>query len=504
MKSIQDLEITSWEIIISPHQNDSKSLIPTELNQDPRIRVSTSDTKGVIDLVTGDYVLICEAGDVFFKDLLSYFIKYLSEDESVDWYYYDCEYFDENSREITPLFKPPSLSPELLLSINYLSRGLFAASYLIENSTSSAIENNLLDLEYALALKLCENNGIIKHIPQVLVRQTGLVKPDTQKKQRVAISHLKRLGLKNISAQPTPFGTHFTWFSSNPSVAIIMPSTNNRDLIEPCLKSLFKNTNYNNFSVHIIDNDSDDPNTLSFYQEIKTNPKIKIHPYHNEFNYSEANNLGAAQSNSDLLLFLNDDMEVHNTEWLSELVQWAERPEIGVVGTKLIRENRIIQHAGIIIGLNGFAGHIYLNAPEHYQGLFGSVDWYRDFMAVTGACQMIRRDVFEEVQGFDEGYKLAFGDIDLCLRIRNLGYRIVYTPFASIFHYEGQSRGYATPKEDIIRGFNEMKSALFVEDPYFSPNLTYTRIPKYIMNSRSPGELENLMEIRKNFYLKNE
>jgi len=504
LKSIQDLEINYWEIIISPYQNDSKSLIPKELNQDPRVTVSTSDTEQVIDLLTGDYVLICEAGDIFFKDLLSYFLKYLSEDESLDWYYYDCEYFDENSREITPLFKPPSLSPELLLSINYLSRGLIAASYLIENSTSSSLENNLLDLEYALALKLCENNGTVKHIPQILVRQTCLFKPDTQKKQEITISHLKRLGLKNASAQQKPFGTRFTWFSPKPSVAIIMPSTNNRDLLEPCLKSLFKNTNYNNFSVHIIDNNSDDPDTLSFYQEIKTNPKIKIHPYHNEFNYSEANNLGVDQSNSDLILFLNDDMEVHNTEWLSELVQWAVRPEIGVVGTKLIRANRIIQHAGIIIGLNGFAGHIYLNTPEHYRGLFGSVDWYRDFMAVTGACQMMRRDVFEEVQGFDEGYKLAFGDIDLCLRIRNLGYRIVYTPFASIFHYEGQSRGYATPKGDIIRGFNEMKSALFVEDPYFSPNLTYTRIPKYIRNSRSPGELENLMEIRKNFYLKND
>lgn len=504
LKSIQELEVNSWEVIISSDQNDSKNLIPKELNQDSRVMVSTSKTERIFNLLTGDYVLICEAGDVFFKDLLSYFIKNLSDDESVDWYYYDCEYFDENSREITPLFKPPSLSPEYLLSINYLSRGLIAASYLIENSTSNVLENNLLDLEYDLALKLCENNGTIKHIPQILVRQTCLSKPDTQKKQEIAISHLERLGLKNVSAQPKPFGTRFTWFSPNPSVAIIMPSTNNRDLLEPCLKSLFNNTNYNNFSVHIIDNDSNDPVTLSFYQEIKSNPKIEIHPYHNEFNYSEANNLGAAQSDSDLILCLNDDMEVHNPEWLSELVQWAIRPEIGVVGTKLIRENHIIQHAGIIIGLNGFVGHIYLNTPEHYCGLFGSVDWYRDYMAVTGACQMMRRDVFEEVQGFDEGYKLAFGDIDLCLRIRNLGYRIVYTPFASIFHYEGQSRGYATPKEDIIRGFNEMKSALFVEDPYFSPNLTYTRIPKYIREPRSPGEQENLMEIRKNFYLKND
>jgi GT2 family glycosyltransferase len=154
------------------------------------------------------------------------------------------------------------------------------------------------------------------------------------------------------------------------------------------------------------------------------------------------------------------------------------------------------------MGLNGFAGHIYLNAPEHYHGLFGSVDWYRDYLAVTGACQMIRREVFNDIGGFDEGFKLAFGDIDICLRIHEKGYHIVYTPFASLFHYEGQSRGYATPPEDIIRSYQKMESALSKPDPYFSPNLTPTRIPKCAMRNDSVNNREEGFETRKKFYSK--
>lgn len=358
---------------------------------------------------------------------------------------------------------------------------------------------NLINQEYDMALKLTGAEGSISHIPQVLIRQTSLVLPNTPDRQDIITSYLSQGGLHNVSAQSKPYGTRFIWDNPDPAVAIIIPTRDNRSLLETCLGSLINKTAYKNFKIHLVDNDSRDSDTLAYYQRIRSERKINIHSYEEEFNYSQANNLGVAKSDSDLVLLLNDDIEIHDPEWLRELVQWAIRPEIGVVGAKLIRANRTIQHAGIIIGLNGFVGHIYLNAPEHYQGLFGSLDWYRDYLAVTGACQMMRREVFDQVGGFDEGYKLAFGDIDFCLRVHNLGYRIVYTPFASLYHYEGRSRGYSTPREDILRAYNQMQAGLSSEDPYFSPNLTYTRIPKCDLKGHSKEDREDQIKARRKF-----
>ena len=207
-------------------------------------------------------------------------------------------------------------------------------------------------------------------------------------------------------------------------------------------------------------------------------------------------------SKSDLLLFLNDDMQVIHSAWLGELVQWAQRSEIGVVGTKLLRRNRTIQHAGIVVGLNDFVGHVFLNAPEHYNGLFGSVDWIRNYQALTGACQMVRRSVFEEVEGYDETYRLAFGDVDFCLKVQGLGYRNVYTPFAYLHHLEGKSRGFSTPIDDIVCGYEKLESAILTPDPNYSERLSLSVIPEYLKHSLSRQERLDRVVERKHFYLK--
>ena len=245
-----------------------------------------------------------------------------------------------------------------------------------------------------------------------------------------------------------------------------------------------------------------DPATLAYYQQITRLPKVRRVAYDQPFNYSEAINLGVASSTGDLVLLLNDDMRVIDPDWLDELAQWASQPDIGVVGAKLLRANHTIQHAGIILGLNDFMGHIYLNAPEHYTGLFGSVDWYRNYAAMTGACQMVRREVFEQVGGYDTSFRLAFGDIDFCLRVQALGLRNVYTPFASLYHFEGQSRGYTTPVDDILRGFDKLDMALRENDPHFSPRLTRTVIPAYRSAPLSDQERVEQLNSRRGFYEK--
>jgi GT2 family glycosyltransferase len=253
--------------------------------------------------------------------------------------------------------------------------------------------------------------------------------------------------------------------------------------------------------IYIVDNGSDNPQTIAYYQEVSQQQNIAIIPYPEPFNYSEAINRGVQETKSDLVLLMNDDMAVFTDIWLNELAQWAVRPEIGVVGAKLIRKNHTIQHAGIVMGLSGFAGHIYLNAPEDYHGLLGSVDWTRNYLAMTGACQMVRREVFNDVGGYDEGYRLAFGDIDFCLKVHEKGYQNVYTPFAQLYHYEGSSRGYQTPVEDALKGYDTLETYLINEDPFFSPNLTYTRIPRCVFKKHTVNERKQQIEARKNFYL---
>jgi GT2 family glycosyltransferase len=502
LDSILNLQGDNWEVLLTMSQKIINEVLPKEMGHDECFIIPPSTTSNLLQNISGDYVLFCQAGDQFSPTLLDQFNQKLDDENPVDCLYYDCEYVDPKSNKIQPLFKPSKLSPALLLSVNILSRGLIRREFITENLSSIMRDGDIESLEYHLSLLLCEKDGNVQHIPQVMIKQTGLVTPDTAKNVDVVCNNLRRSGLENVAPIQKAHGVRFTWQTGTPSVAIIIPTRNNQNLLETCLASLLTNTAYKNFKIHLVDNSSDDLGTLEYYHQLQSTQTVEIHPYQEEFNYSYANNLGVAQSKSDLILFLNDDMEIFDPDWLTELVQWAIRPDIGVVGTKLIRANHIIQHAGIIIGLVGFAGHIYLNAPEHYQGLFGSVDWYREYMAVTGACQMVRRDIFNQVGGYDEGYQVAFGDIDFCLRVHQMGYRNIYTPYASLFHYEGRSRGYDTPQADILRAFQQMESTLSAEDPYFSPNLTYTRIPKCKHNIRDEGEQEKLMQIRKAFYKK--
>jgi GT2 family glycosyltransferase len=502
LDSIRNLDSKNWEVIIFLSESDLQSLLPQKINRDIRINIVQAKSLAEICAIQGDFIVFCQPGDVFHKRFLTHFCSLYAQDNSVDWVYFDCEYSEGDANKLKPLFKPSTLSPEQLLSHNYLSRGLIRRSFLQENLAELSTYEDPLAGEYHLAFLLCQNHKSVRYLPHVYVCQTNLVRPETPERQEAVKTYLSGLGLEDVAVDTKENGYRFTWRTSQPSVAIVIPTKNQQALLAPLVHSILHKTNYKNLQIHIIDNKSDDPDTLGYYAQIKSDPHINIHPYEEEFNYSAVNNLGVAKSDSDLILLLNDDMEIRNPDWLSELVQWAIRPEIGVVGAKLVRANRTIQHAGIIIGLNGFAGHIYLNAPEHYNGLFGSVNWYRNYMAVTGACQMFRREVFNQVNGYDEGYKVAFGDVDFCLRVHNLGYRNVYTPFAGLFHFEGQSRGFATPSEDILRGYAQMESALHQEDPYFSPNLTYARIPKCIRKKREPEDIKNLAELRKQSYLK--
>jgi len=499
LDSIFTLQGKNLEVLVSLTESQEFLDLPNNRFPHSNLKIITRNDD-VPKKITGDYIVFCQPGDHFLKSTLNVFYQQINKDNPADVFYYDCESKDGSHKQSKAFFKPNSLSPSLLLSINYLSRAFIKVATLKQYSVPIYIDNDLLSEEFNILLRLYEAGAVFQHIPSVLVSQIRFASAEMPSIMGVAKKYLLRQELKTVTAHATTYGTRFIWENHLPAVDIIILTKNHFQMLKKLINSIYSFDYQQDIKVKIVDNGSDDHSTLAYYEKIKKTQEIELIPYNKTFNYSEAINLGVSYSDSELILFLNDDMQVINSDWLSELSQWALRPEIGVVGAKLIRANQMIQHAGIIMGLTGFVGHIYLNAPEHYFGLWGSVDWYRDIIAVTGACQMMRREIFQEVGGYDEKFQLAFGDIDFCCRVAESGYRNVYTPFAQLLHYEGSTRGYVTPVPDTLRGYEKLALYLNNEDPYFSTNLTYTRIPKCQIGGFEKDERTAMIRERKKFY----
>lgn len=487
-----------WEVlIIAPHH---ESIL--EMKQDPRITFITKPTN-LLDIASGDFLVFCQSGDQFWSAFLTRFYQAIAKGYRPDVVYTDCEVQQEGSKHPKPLFKPGKVSPELMYSVNYLSRALIKADAIRTINRKVPSDQDLMAQEYDILLRLYENNLNFHHLPYFLLSQNDWATLLNQKNLvNVLSDHLHRVGLSSISNLRQENCIQIKWKTPNPAVSIVILTKNHYALLKTLLESISSQSYDQEYEIILVDNNSDDSKVLNYYCELEKVPNLQIVPYPKPFNYSEAINLGVSQASFDFVLLLNDDMQVASPGWLSELSQWALRPEIGVVGAKLIRSNHIIQHMGIIMGLVGFVGHIYLNAPEHYHGLWGSSDWYRNVIAVTGACQMMRRKVFDQVGGYNTDYRIAFGDIDFCRRVNELGYRNLVTPFAKLYHYEGQTRGYVTPIGDILKGYEEFAPYLLEDDPYFSPNLTYTRIPRCMLKASAHADRLAQIEARKQFYLK--
>ena len=499
LNSIKDLDRGQWEVIILLPAQDEIS--PFSGVNDPRIIILQSNLINLPEKISGEYAVFCQTGDVFYKPILTHLFNYLDGSNKADIIYYDCEYFDNKINKFRPLFKPAAISPALLLSVNYLSRSFIKQNIIEKLWPVINLNQEYFCLENEIITKLYESGKTFHHLPVILLAQNKLAGAHTETEcQTIAnrILHTGSYTIKSNRESPCP---HFNRDYIAPGLAIVIPTKNNHHYLQELIPSLLAQKYDGSFSIYLVDNNSKNSETLNFYKEISKKQNIFVIPYTKAFNFSEAINLGVSSNDSDLILLLNDDMKAIDNNCINELAQWATLPDVGVVGAKLLRKNRTIQHAGIIIGIAGYAGHVYLNAAENYSGLFGSVNWYRNYLALTGACQMFRRDVFNQVNGYDEAYSLAFGDVDFCIRVHNAGYQNVYNPFARLFHYEGSSRGHQTPVEDILKGYDLIDQFLVEGDPYFSPNLTYSRIPKCALSNDPLNDRVKIIQSRKNFYL---
>jgi GT2 family glycosyltransferase len=477
---------TNWEgyLILD---DGAKAELPGMVQDEPRIKwITDPDTpswKAGLDVVKGDWVVFMNSGDTLSADALAIIARLAMENPSAMLIYPDSDRLSENKlTRHNPRFWP-DWSPDLLLSVNYLGSAFFRYSELSKTAKKTT------DLETALLLCVEMGRQII-HIPRVLYHhRENQAKPWLEDSFNTdsLLAHLERIGLKEVAVQTSsPRPVQFTWEFGKPLISIIILTHDKVELLKQCLDSIFRETSYQNFEVILVENNSHNAETFAYYEMLTSNPRVKVLVRNFPFNFSEFNNWGVQHSTGEILLFLNNDIHCFEPGWMEELARWATRPEIGVVGAKLLYANGAIQHAGLVIGLEGHANHIFAKKAEGYQSMFGTDDWYRDYSAVTAACMMMRRNVFEQIGGFNEHYSLAFNDIELCQRTITAGYRVVYTPFARLIHREGATRVKQIPVKDIQLAYHQLKPLINLGDPYYNPNLSLlSRVPTL----RRPGEI---------------
>ncbi|KQC11251.1 MAG: hypothetical protein APR54_11095, partial [Candidatus Cloacimonas sp. SDB] len=508
LKSVIKQIYTNWELCIVDGGSTKpyiKRILTEYAKKDTRIKLKfLIENKGIaensneaLSLATGDFIGFLDHDDELPPFALYEVVKKLNQNQNYQFIYSDEDKIDEKGNRRYPFFKP-DWSPDTFLSQNYLCHFSVIQRTLVD-SVGGFRKGYDGSQDYDLFLRCTEKipPDQIGHIPNILYHwrmNEGSAANNPSAKPYAFTSAKKALEdaliRRNLRGEvkeglfPSTYRIQYA-IIGNPCVSVIIPTKDNVHLLRRCIESILEKTEYDNYEIVIIDNQSSEDETFAYYHSLKSHKKIKILYYNKPFNYSAINNFAVGHIESPYILFLNNDTEVVSNEWLSAMLEHAQRDCIGAVGAKLLYPNNQIQHAGVILGITGkpgkkgVAGHSNKYLPDGDNGYFSSPHIIKNYSAVTAACLMMRREVFQEVGGFDENIGVAFNDVDLCLKIREKGYLIIYTPYAKLFHHESLTRGYEdTPEKK--RRFNE--EAYYVRkrwgdiidkgDPYYNENLT--------------------------------
>lgn len=343
-----------------------------------------------------------------------------------------------------------------------------------------------------MVLRLTEQAQKIVHIPELLyfwrMHQSSVAagvgaKPyAVQAAQKAIAAQLERLDLPGeVELAPGHESAYHVKYAikGSPKVSIIIPNKDEAATLKTCITSILEKSTWTNYEILVVENGSEEAEILTYYEEIKGHPRIRLLYWDQGFNYSAINNFAAQQATGEYLLLLNNDTEVITPSWIEEMLMFAQRPDVGAVGAKLYYPDDTLQHGGLVLGVLGVAGHSQLGAPRSALGYMGNLVYARNVGGVTGACMMLRKEVYFAVGGLNEKFSVAFNDVDLCMRLYKEGYRIVFTPFAELYHYESKSRGADTAPERQQRFQSEVHRfkhlwapELAAGDPYFNKNLS--------------------------------
>ncbi|MBQ8923851.1 MAG: glycosyltransferase family 2 protein [Lachnospiraceae bacterium] len=477
------------EYVTGEHSADAVIKSVEEQTYDNLEILKDGDLKKLYDEADGEYIIIADGTGLLAPDALYECVKRLNE-EKADVIYTDEDTIDETGkRYIEPKFKP-DFNIDLLRSYNYIG-GMIAVSVKLVDKVGLYNSEYGAAKEYDYILRCVEQADGISHIPKVLYRKRFSSKTMQEDKEifcldsgkRALKAHYDRLGLEVKVEDEECLGRYKTTYKiyGNPLISIVIPNKDHIEDLKKCMDSIDERSDYKNYEFIIVENNSEDQATFDFYREIEHRDNVTLLHWDKEFNYSAINNFGVKNAKGEYILLLNNDTEIISSDCLSQLLGYCQREDVGAVGAKLYYEDGTLQHAGVVVGIVGAAGHIFGSMDEN--------DTYQlramascDYSAVTAACMMVKKDIYEDVGGFDEQLKVAYNDVDFCMRIRSIGKLVVYNANAKLHHYESKSRG-AEDTEEKKERFNNEKGLFenrwhnFLKqgDPYYNANLTLDR-----------------------------
>ncbi|WP_082146130.1 glycosyltransferase family 2 protein [Burkholderia pyrrocinia] len=503
IESVRGQIYPHWELCIADDASPSESVrqvLEAARASDERIKVVYRSVNGhiseasnsALDIATGEYVALLDHDDIIPPHALFMVVKYLNKYPGARMFYSDEDKLSADNERTSPYFKS-DWNPQLFLSQNMFSHlGVFETALVREaGGFRKGLEGSQ---DYDLALRCVELSGhdAVVHIPHVLYHwrilpgstaSSGSEKPYALVAAiRALEDHLARTQTRAVveppSNQHSTLRVKYALPRPAPKTSIIIPTRDGLSILKQCIDSIFARTTYPNYEIIIVDNGSVKPETLAYFDSLKTETRVRILRDDSPFNFSALNNRAVAIATGDYVCLLNNDVEVISPDWLDELVGIASQPGNGAVGAALWYPNDKLQHGGVVIGLGGVAGHMHTLLPRGQYGYFCRAVATQNLSAVTAACLVIRKAIYEEVGGLNEELAVAFNDVDFCLRVREAGYRNVWTPYAELYHHESATRGSDMDPDKYQRFVGEVRwmenrwAGHLEFDPAYNPNLT--------------------------------
>lgn len=495
----------NWELCIanaSPDNEEMQRVLADYAARDSRVRFCNlkenlgiaENTNQAFAMAKGEFLGLLDHDDLLAPNALYEIVQALQEHPQADTFYTD---EDKVTTELDEHFQPhlkPDFNLDLLRSNNYICHFFVVRKTIVDKVGGFRQEfDGAQDHDFIFRC-VEEASGRVGHVPEIVyhwrTHKASTADNPASKMyafdagKRAIEAHLKRVGVEGEVSHTPDLGFFRVKYPvhGEPMVSIIIPNKDEKESLQACIESIREKTEYQNYEILIIENNSTSEEIFHYYKELSRDPKIRLLRWKKEFNYSAINNYGVRHAKGDYLLFLNNDVTVITPGWIKEMLGVCQRGEVGVVGVKLIYPDNTIQHAGCVIGIGGIAGHMFVDMPANRTGYLHKASILQDMSAVTAACMMMKRSAFEEAGGFTEKLSVAFNDVDLCLKVRKNGSLIVYDPYVQLYHMESKTRG-AEDSEAKVRRFQEEIEYMRCQwidilrkgDPYYNKNLSLTK-----------------------------
>ena len=495
----------NWELCLADGSDDKHTdvgrICQEYIEKDSRIKYQkieknlgiSGNTNVCFSMATGNFIGLFDHDDVMHPSLLFECVKTVCEKDADYVYTDEATFTSPNLDDLIVLHFKPDYSPDNLRANNYICHfSMFDADLLKKTGLFRPEYDGSQD--HDMILRLTEEAKHVCHIPKILYywrSHPNSVAADIGAKtyaidaaKRAVHDHMRdyygiEVEVESTRAFPTIFQIKYP-INGEPLISIVIPNKDHVEDLRRCITSIEKKSTWKNYEIVVVENNSVEQSIRDYYKELESDPKVKIVTYEGGFNYSRINNVGVKETKGEYLLFLNNDTEVISPDWMEQLLMYAQRKDVGAVGAKLYYADNTIQHAGVVIGLGAHrsAGHTHYKMPREHLGYMGRLCYAQDVTAVTGACLMVKKSIYEEVDGLDESFTISLNDVDLCLKIREKGYLNIFTPFAELYHYESKTRG--MEEGDKLRRYerecahfrDKWKEQLDAGDPYYNPNFS--------------------------------